>query len=797
MVSSVRARRARRPSGVLARAIRLVSVLALIAALGAALVPAGPASAQADRWVAVGGDDDGNDCLDEDNPCATIQHAIDVAESGDTIHVGAGTYREDLTLPADKSGLTLSGAGVDRTSITGVAGNKSYTITLTSADTTIEGFTIRRPAGVENSIAIAWGYQGSGSTVRNTVITGYPTGIYVSSGVDGATITNNTISGNGNGILLEARADNVTIASNNITGNNVKSLEPEGGAGIRFLSEFTGSGNRIAFNRIAGNVDGMGINNQSTTVLDATNNWWGCNAGPGEDGCNTVAGPVNLDPWLTLTVTTDTAELESGEEATVTASLTTNSDGDDTSSDGTVPNGILVDFDVDPADAGTLDPANTSTAAGAATTTFTAEAAGEATISATVDAQTVETSVTIVSTPTPPPAVEAIELVASNTSPTAGEEVTLTATVTDAEGDPVADVTVQFDVDGIHDESGEGTTNEDGEATFSYTGSFAGTDTVTATVAGTDLSDSVEITWTVVSPPPAVEAIELVASNTSPTAGEEVTLTATVTDAEGDPVADVTVQFDVDGIHDESGEGTTNEDGEATFSYTGTYEGDDTVTATVAGTDLSDSVEITWTVVSPPPGQFPPAQPAEPKAGCIFFPQTQHNLCAGFRSYWENFGGLATFGYPVTEEFVENGLTVQYFERARFEWHPGVWPERYDVLLGLLGRDMTAGRGDEPPFQRANPGAADSCTYFEATGHNLCFGFRSYWEAFGGLAIYGYPISEEFVERNPDTGELYTVQYFERARFEWHPGEFPPRFDVLLGRIGAWALHQRYGTPYP
>jgi len=698
MVSSVRARRARRPSGVLARAIRLVSVLALIAALGAALVPAGPASAQADRWVAVGGDDDGNDCLDEDNPCATIQHAIDVAESGDTIHVGAGTYREDLTLPADKSGLTLSGAGADRTSITGVAGNKFFTITLTSADTTIEGFTIRRPAGVENSIAISWGYQGSGSTVRNTVITGYPTGIYVSSGVDGATITNNTISGNGNGILLEARADNVTIASNNITGNNVKSLEPEGGAGIRFLSEFTGSGNRIAFNRIAGNVDGMGINNQSTTVLDATNNWWGCNAGPGEDGCNTVAGPVNLDPWLTLTVTTDTAELQSGEEATVTASLTTNSDGDDTSSDGTVPNGILVDFDVDPANAGMLDPANTSTAAGAATTTFTAEAAGEATISATVDAQTVETSVTIVSTPTPPPAVEAIELVASNTSPTAGEEVTLTATVTDAEGDPVADVTVQFDVDGIHDESGEGTTNEDGEATFSYTGSFAGTDTVTATVAGTD---------------------------------------------------------------------------------------------------LSDSVEITWTVVSPPPGQFPPAQPAEPKAGCIFFPQTQHNLCAGFRSYWENFGGLATFGYPVTEEFVENGLTVQYFERARFEWHPGVWPERYDVLLGLLGRDMTAGRGDEPPFQRANPGAADSCTYFEATGHNLCFGFRSYWEAFGGLAIYGYPISEEFVERNPDTGELYTVQYFERARFEWHPGEFPPRFDVLLGRIGAWALHQRYGTPYP
>jgi len=32
------------------------------------------------------------------------------------------------------------------------------------------------------------------------------------------------------------------------------------------------------------------------------------------------------------------------------------------------------------------------------------------------------------------------------------------------------------------------------------------------------------------------------------------------------------------------------------------------------------------------------------------------------------------------------------------------------------------------------------------------------------------------------------VQYFERARFEWHPGSAPGRFDVLLGRLGAEEL---------
>jgi hypothetical protein len=34
------------------------------------------------------------------------------------------------------------------------------------------------------------------------------------------------------------------------------------------------------------------------------------------------------------------------------------------------------------------------------------------------------------------------------------------------------------------------------------------------------------------------------------------------------------------------------------------------------------------------------------------------------------------------------------------------------------------------------------------------------------------------------------VQYFERARFEYHPGSAPARFDVLAGRIGAEAIGQ-------
>lgn len=175
-------------------------------------------------------------------------------------------------------------------------------------------------------------------------------------------------------------------------------------------------------------------------------------------------------------------------------------------------------------------------------------------------------------------------------------------------------------------------------------------------------------------------------------------------------------------------------------------------------------------------------QPARPKDGCVHYVETGHNLCAGFQAFWMEFGGLPVFGYPVTEEFIENGVTVQYFERARFEWHPGAAPERYDVVLGRIGAEATRTRADEAAFQPATPADTDDCLYFAETGHNVCAGFNQYWQHYGGLTVFGYPLSEEFVE------DGLTVQYFERARFEWHPGAAPAHFDVLGGRLGAEAL---------
>ena len=165
-----------------------------------------------------------------------------------------------------------------------------------------------------------------------------------------------------------------------------------------------------------------------------------------------------------------------------------------------------------------------------------------------------------------------------------------------------------------------------------------------------------------------------------------------------------------------------------------------------------------------------------------YFPQTGHWVSHGFLHYWTQFGGLAVFGYPLSDEVTENGVTVQYFERARFEWHPGAWPSHYDVLLGLLGVDQAQRQSLQTtaPFQRVSAQSDANCTYYAATGHRLCFGFRAYWESHGGLTIFGYPISEEY--RDPATG--LTVQYFERQRFEYHP-QNSPDWQVEGGLLGA------------
>ena len=193
-----------------------------------------------------------------------------------------------------------------------------------------------------------------------------------------------------------------------------------------------------------------------------------------------------------------------------------------------------------------------------------------------------------------------------------------------------------------------------------------------------------------------------------------------------------------------------------------------------------------------PYANHPAFAPVPPVAGSptrMYFAATGHTLAGGFLDYWLSHGGLDLFGYPLSEEFAEvnpsdgQTYTVQYFERERFEYHPAN-PPGSRVLLGLLGVQVTAGRQDAAFGRVASLPNTATQQYFAASGHTLRGGFLGVWQSRGGLAIFGYPISEEFAERNPADGRVYTVQYFERARFEYHPEYLGTNQSVQLGLLG-------------
>ncbi|MEX1157591.1 MAG: glycosyl hydrolase family 18 protein [Thermomicrobiales bacterium] len=203
----------------------------------------------------------------------------------------------------------------------------------------------------------------------------------------------------------------------------------------------------------------------------------------------------------------------------------------------------------------------------------------------------------------------------------------------------------------------------------------------------------------------------------------------------------------------------------------------------------------TWKVIASlqtPATRLPPIDETSER---IYFPETGHSLAYGFLEYWQENGGLARYGYPRTEEFTETdpmvgiSYTVQYFERARFEYHPEFAGTEFEVLIGHTGRWALERRGVDP-WETAT-GPKPGARYFQETGHNLSGSFLEYWEANGGLMTLGYPITEEFIEENPEDGKSYVVQYFERARFEYHPEYAGTHSEVLLGLLGNEMLRDR------
>jgi beta-lactamase class A len=169
-----------------------------------------------------------------------------------------------------------------------------------------------------------------------------------------------------------------------------------------------------------------------------------------------------------------------------------------------------------------------------------------------------------------------------------------------------------------------------------------------------------------------------------------------------------------------------------------------------------------------------------------YFPQTRYSVGHEFLKFWNVFGGLKTFGYPIGPERMQGSVLMQDFERARLEWHPelaGSGPPYSDITLGLLGEERAAQLGLSWP-RSPDPGPLDDGKYFPETGQTVRGEFYTYWVNNGGERIFGYPISPATEMVNPSDGKAYLTQWFQRARMELHP-ELPEGQRVVLGALGT------------
>jgi CSLREA domain-containing protein len=221
-----------------------------------------------------------------------------------------------------------------------------------------------------------------------------------------ATITGNTaIGGDGGGIALTGNASTASVTGGTLTLNTASGGGVRGGA----LSVPAGtSTSTITRARILSNTGttGSGVFNNAATI-NAVNNWWGCNYGPGATGAgcsgtpnsvSSVTGTTSTTPFLVLNASASPAPILPGQTSTLTADLTFNSAAADTSAGGTIPNGTIASF---AATLGTFATASSPIASGKTTDLYTAGGApGTASLSVTVDAQTVATPLNLLGPPT-------------------------------------------------------------------------------------------------------------------------------------------------------------------------------------------------------------------------------------------------------------------------------------------------------------------------------------------------------------------------------------------------------------
>lgn len=216
---------------------------------------------------------------------AAIQGAVDHAEEGEIVLVGAGTYAEQVTL--SQGGITLLAvAGAEDTTIdaSGLDGRAGTAVTACGSLYRVEGFTL---AGGSQGGAGLRVCDGGPSYVYDNRIVGGSLGIALS-GTSRAIVQGNSVTATEVGVSVCCGSTDNRFESNIVEGNET---------GFSVSAE----GARLVYNVIRGNrTFGATIGAPGDPPIDARYNYWGAPTGPGTPEAD-LAGPgVIFLPWCLL-----------------------------------------------------------------------------------------------------------------------------------------------------------------------------------------------------------------------------------------------------------------------------------------------------------------------------------------------------------------------------------------------------------------------------------------------------------------------------------------------------------------
>lgn len=235
------------------------------------LQPGGPPVARAAndaRYVAPNGADSSNPCTDSDAPCATLQHAVDVANPGDEIRVASGIYmgvqaRAGMTQVAYISKTVTIRGGYTTTNW--ITSDPASNPTMFDAQSQGRVFFISGDPSADPGQAISPTLEELriiGGNASASGLDGLGGGVYIVSA--SPTLTHNwvlsNIAGSGGGLYLDRSAAG-------LNGNIIHSNTADFGAGLcLYDGSATLSGNIVTSNTAVYDGGGLGLASSNATL---------------------------------------------------------------------------------------------------------------------------------------------------------------------------------------------------------------------------------------------------------------------------------------------------------------------------------------------------------------------------------------------------------------------------------------------------------------------------------------------------------------------------------------------------